>query len=52
MCCLSSHHTELVLVDEGDQILNLLFQRGLLDVLLCIWVGRLVARVSVAEGHG
>jgi len=40
---------ELGLVDEGEKILNLLFQRGLLLVLLGVGVGILRAGVGVAE---
>jgi hypothetical protein len=43
------HHAELALLDEGDQILNLLLQRRLLEVLLLVWVGWVIACIRVAE---
>jgi len=46
------HHAELLLLDEGDEILNLVLQIGIwLKVLLNIWVGRLAAGICVAERH-
>lgn len=46
-----SHHAELLPVDKGDQVLDLLLQLRILQVLLSIWVRGLVAGVCVAERH-
>lgn len=43
------HHAELAALDKLDQVGELLLERGLLLVLLDIWVGVLAASVGVAE---
>lgn len=48
---LGGHHAELALVDECLQVLDLLLERGLLDVLCGVRVGGLVAGVGVGEGR-
>lgn len=47
--CLGGHHTELALVDERGQIVDLLLEGRLLFVLLGVRVRRLGARVCVGE---
>lgn len=51
MSSLGGHHTELVLVDEVNKVLDLVFQRRILDILSRVWVSRLASRVGVAVGH-
>lgn len=45
------HHAELLLLDEGDEVLDLVLQVGGVNVLGDIWVGGLVTGGSVAERH-
>lgn len=46
---LGGHHAELALVDEALKVLNLLLERGLLEVLCGVRVGGLAAGVCVGE---
>jgi hypothetical protein len=48
---LSRQHAELALLDEANEVVDLLLERGLIEVLLRIRVGRLAASVRVAEGR-
>ena len=48
---LGGHHAELALVDEALEVLNLLLERGLLEVLCGVRVGGLAAGVCVGEGR-
>ena len=45
------HHAELLLLDKGDEVLDLLGQLWVLEVLCGVRVGGLVAGVCVAERH-
>lgn len=47
-CC---HHTELVLLDEANEVLDLLLELGVFLVLGDIRVGSLVTGVCVGERH-
>lgn len=47
---LGSQHAELALVDEALEVLDLLLERGLLEVLCGVRVGGLAAGVCVGEG--
>lgn len=47
-CC---HHAELALLDEVDKVFYLLFERWVLEVLLSVGVGWLVAGIRIAERH-
>jgi len=48
---LGGHHAELALLDKRLQVLDLLLERGLLEVLCGVRVGGLAAGVGVGEGR-
>ena len=51
VCYSCGHHAEFAFFSESDKVLHLFFEARILEVLLDIGIGWLIAGICVAERH-